>query len=83
MAGPAGPRHHRPMNTFFGKGDLVMTTEAERSEVFAVFQEKTAVGSVGPVTGQTLAVRDRLMGKRPLTGGFMTGSTKFLALRNQ
>ena len=83
MACPAFPRHHRPMSTLTGKRTLVVATETEIAEIFAVFQEETAVSPVGLVAGQTVTVLDGRMDNRSLAGGLMTGGAELLSLRDQ
>jgi hypothetical protein len=55
----AGAGGDGTVNEFPIEGGLVMAVEAESSEVFAVVQEVTAVGAVGLVAGDAVAVLDR------------------------
>jgi hypothetical protein len=79
----AGAGGDGTVNEFPIEGGLVMAVEAESSEVFAVVQEVTAVGAVGLVAGDAVAVLDRRMYDRSRAGGLMAGGTELLSSRYQ
>ena len=71
------------MNMFAIERGVIVATVTETAEVITVFQKESAIGAVGPMAGQTIAVLDRRVDDRSFAKGFMTGGAQFLSLSDQ